>query len=399
MIWELSFHGCWDHSSRWILILGTYYILGTERLCDRSEIRAPVVGRIGMARFEPVTSYSESLLDGDGRVAAANGAVKRWKVVSLVTGIGVAFLGSAVGSLLMERSTLLEQRSQFEAMAMIKTQALSRSNGLLYQQIGNGGASRPSAVNEAAHMNPDSPVVVAARTDAAAAARPSVEAIRKADPVVVATATTSCTPGGTDIHDNSVGVALACCDGLVQINTPCRGNDICQYCVAAADAPAAGACTVAGNDIHDNAAHTALACCPGTVETDVTCRGTDTCRFCVPPEQVPKGCTPVGHDLYELTGSRTQCCPGLSPQMAPCRGTDMCAPPRSRRARSSSRFCYARQGPIASAPHSHLLLWGSGVALIARFSVPLAGASTASRRRTLSASAPNTRQQRSRSTL
>ena len=47
----------------------------------------------------------------------------------------------------------------------------------------------------------------------------------------------TCTPPGKDKHDNDAGAELSCCAGLVEVETPCRGTDVCIYCQPAELAP------------------------------------------------------------------------------------------------------------------------------------------------------------------
>jgi len=142
--------------------------------------------------------------------------------------------------------------------------------------------------------------------------------------VVAAPASTAdkCTTAGHDVFDNNAGKALPCCEGSVIVNSPCRGGDICQYCVPRADP--GDACTVAGTDVYDNNLHSPLKCCPGLVEVDTPCRGTDLCKYCqLPSTKQPDSCTPAGTDMMS-TGQRLKCCEGLTLTSGPCRGTDVC---------------------------------------------------------------------------
>ena len=86
---------------------------------------------------------------------------------------------------------------------------------------------------------------------------------------------------------------------------------------------------MAGTDVFDNNVHVALKCCPGLVEVDTPCRGNDLCKYCQPPSakkaaKSDGSCTPPGKDMFELTGEKTPCCKGLVQTTGPCRGNDIC---------------------------------------------------------------------------
>jgi len=210
-----------------------------------------------------VLYYREPLLDdSDGeRVAAASR--RRWKQVASATGVLAAGLAVAVGSLLAERANL---RSELETAARLESVVQLRSYD----------STHPDALHSSLRVSTGSQIA------ALATARPS-------SAVLSTSASETCTVAGVDIYDNSVGAALPCCDGLTQVNTPCRGGDVCQFCVPFSDvapkaAPkaAAAGCTPVGTDMHANPSGEKLKCCPGLTPEKVPCRVTDMCDFCMP---------------------------------------------------------------------------------------------------------------------
>ena len=120
-----------------------------------------------------------------------------------------------------------------------------------------------------------------------------------------------CTMSGLDIF--TTGEMLGCCMGLVLVSSPCRGDEICQFCVGSAPPDA---CTPAGTDIYDNSLHRGLKCCPGLVLVDTPCRGDGTCKLCQPKGMGQAGCTPPGKEVFE-TGSKLPCCKGLTESTGP----------------------------------------------------------------------------------
>ena len=120
-----------------------------------------------------------------------------------------------------------------------------------------------------------------------------------------------CTMSGLDIF--TTGEMLGCCMGLVLVSSPCRGDEICQFCVGSAPPDA---CTPAGTDIYDNSLHRGLKCCPGLVLVDTPCRGDGTCKLCQPKGMGQAGCTPPGKELFE-TGGKLSCCKGLTESTGP----------------------------------------------------------------------------------
>jgi hypothetical protein len=44
---------------------------------------------------------------------------------------------------------------------------------------------------------------------------------------------TDCTMPGKDVYENDSGGKLPCCEGLVPTTAPCRGDDMCNFCIPA----------------------------------------------------------------------------------------------------------------------------------------------------------------------
>ena len=230
--------------------------------------------------MEPSATLYEGLLD-TRPMREATAATRRWKIAAALSGGVVVFLGIAAASLVHERAELQLQLQQQQARA---------------QNFGPSAAIRTAQ----------------ARTATFAATAPS-------------TATDTCTAAGKDVFENNAGARLPCCDGLVIVNSPCRTNEICQFCVATSSV--GDACTVAGTDVFDNnvspKTKQPLKCCPGLKEVPTPCRGTDTCMYCQAASAAPaplptkgKDCTPGGVDMY-ASGAKKECCPGLTETTAP----------------------------------------------------------------------------------
>ena len=260
-----------------------------------------------MARFESSTSYREALLDNDDGKATAQ--ARRWKFAASGAGVLAVALAGVVVMLMQERSTLLQaHRGSIETMVQSRSYAATHTTSLLKEL----------------HETKDSSVF------SKAAARPSAVAATSrgaaTNLALGSAAVDTCTAAGSDVYANNAGAALPCCDGLALVNSPCRGAEICQFCVE--QASTGDACTVAGTDVHDNNVHTALPCCPGLVETKTPCRGNDVCLYCQPKgskaANVGIDCTPLGSDMFEATGEKLKCCDGGVESMVPCRGDDMC---------------------------------------------------------------------------
>ena len=252
--------------------------------------------------FSSNARYQSALLDGgdDGPKTQA----RKWKFAATAAGVLAVGMAAAIGMLVQERSALISTRQQLELMTQAKSMA---ATGNLHHAQADAvtsfarAASRPSAT----HM--------------------ALSALSGGD-------VDKCTVAGSDVFNNNAGVALPCCDGLSLVNTPCRGTEICQYCVPQSNV--GDACTVAGTDIFDNNVHVALPCCPGLVKTPTPCRGNDMCEYCQPKGSaaaaVGKACTPTGKDMFDNPKStpekavKQKCCDGLVETMAPCRGDDMC---------------------------------------------------------------------------
>ena len=97
----------------------------------------------------------------------------------------------------------------------------------------------------------------------------------------------ACTIAGTDIYDNNIGDPLKCCPGLVKAPTKCRTHDTCEYCQPASEAPSKDdgkdlGCTPAGKDTFANPSGKEEPCCPGLTPSMAPCRGNDMCKFCIP---------------------------------------------------------------------------------------------------------------------
>ena len=233
-----------------------------------------------MPRFSDDTMrYREALLEDEADARANAVSARHWKQGALFAGVGVVGMALAIVGLVHERTALMSQLSQ---------------------SVGSMGA-RPDW--------------------ASAATRPSTLV---ASSPAVTLATDVCTIGGSDVFANNAGVALPCCKGLVVVNMPCRGGEICQYCVGKANP--GPACTVSGHDVFDNDVGVALKCCPGNVEVEKPCRdGDEMCTYCVPKGTGQEGCTPPGIDVYQNpTGEKLPCCKGLTETTGPCRGNDVC---------------------------------------------------------------------------
>lgn len=225
------------------------------------------------------TRYHEALLEEDAASRAkSKTTLFRWKLAAAVGGVAALALSAAVLGLAQERAAL-------------KAELLAKQ--------------------------PSSPVASWAKQ----ASRPSLVAASTA--VNLAAEVDTCTLAGLDVFDNNAGAALPCCANLVQVNTPCRGGQVCQFCVPLA--ATSDACTPAGTDVFDNNVHRALKCCPGLVEVDTPCRGSDLCQYCQPKGMGQIDCTPPGKDIFaNPTGEKQPCCKGLVETTAPCRGDDVC---------------------------------------------------------------------------
>jgi hypothetical protein len=104
--------------------------------------------------------------------------------------------------------------------------------------------------------------------------------------VEVAKVGDACTIAGTDVFDNNLHEALPCCPGLKEVPTKCRVTDVCNYCqdehFVPVTPPSPTGCTPAGKDLFENPTGDKLPCCEGLVQTTGPCRGTDVCEFCIP---------------------------------------------------------------------------------------------------------------------
>ena len=175
--------------------------------------------------------YTEALLDDTLHVRKTLAASRRWKAAAATAGAFAVVMAFGVAYLSRERASL-EAQLQAQAMA-VPTAAMAR-----------------------------------------AAARPN--------PFVANVMT--CTPPGKDKHDNDAGAELSCCAGLVEVETPCRGTDVCIYCQPAELAPKD--CTKPGMDM--SATGTKLPCCPGLTETTDKCPPPNyVCHFCIPSTLTP----------------------------------------------------------------------------------------------------------------
>lgn len=238
----------------------------------------------------------ETLLSGEtGKPSAV---ARRWRNAAKLSLVGVGVLTVACAELWRQKSAL---------QAQLNAQATQLHSQMLQAQE----VARPEIAYAASRPSPDM------------RSQYTHHAMGSKGQILAAAAVDTCTAAGKDIFANNAGHALACCDGLVQASSPCRGEQICQFCVAAASP--GDACTPAGTDVGDNNLHVALTCCPGLIKVDTPCRDGDTCEFCQPKGMGQTHCTPPGTDIFaNPTGKKLPCCRGLTESTGPCRGDDVC---------------------------------------------------------------------------
>jgi len=242
----------------------------------------------------------ETLLSGE--TGGKSGAVRRWRNAAKLSLVGVGVLTVACVELMRQRS---------ELQAQLDTQATQLRSQMLQAQTVSEFA-KPEIAYAASRPSPD---MRSQYTHVAMGSKGQI--------LVKAADVDTCTAAGKDIFANSAGHALPCCDGLVQVSSPCRGDSICEFCVAAASPGAA--CTPAGTDVGDNNLHVTLKCCPGLIKVDTPCRDGDTCEFCQLKGMGQADCTPPGTDIFaNPTGKKLKCCKGLTESTGPCRGDDVC---------------------------------------------------------------------------
>ena len=124
-----------------------------------------------MARFTSDTRYEEALLGDEAQARSTSVAMRRWKLAAFTAGLAVVGLSVSLAGLMQERSALA---AQLQAQVQVSTAATVDATG---------------QDNKA------------------------------------------CTPAGMDMFANPTGKKQPCCKGLVVTTAPCRGDDMCQFCI------------------------------------------------------------------------------------------------------------------------------------------------------------------------